>query len=394
MKSFGYYVTLLLLVVLGIIDLIFAILFVGVLDKGAGVIFAVGLFLALFIYLTVKCRKYHNEYRAESSSKNADEEIPEKESFENEVDEESFYGDENKFVPDFEIKYQDAEGEFTTRKISVISFKDGMVKAYCFLRKEKRTFYIPRIVECIDLSTGELVFDDLRIYFLSKYSPRLKPPSVFNYDDWNAFNISNVPELPDSLNEFELGEKIKMEIILYNDGIIKDDFQCGKIYRSSFGDDKFYIQLLASNGKSFNTGFSKILKADGIENFGSYVLEKFCESDKGKAFNLVENYGGVLSIFIYLGRADSSLTASKRKIICDYMNLIGADCSDEVLAIASRKIKVDLPEFKKAVNDYSKYIEDGKKKDFVLAAASVVGGREKAKSFGLAGLQYIDSKFK
>ena len=77
MKSIGYYVTLLLLVVLGIIDLIFAILFVGILDKGAGVIFVVGLFLALFIYLTVKCKKYHNEYCAESSSKNAAEEIPE-----------------------------------------------------------------------------------------------------------------------------------------------------------------------------------------------------------------------------------------------------------------------------------------------------------------------------
>ena len=58
------------------------------------------------------------------------------------------------------------------------------------------------------------------------------------------------------------------------------------------------------------------------------------------------------------------------------------------------KVKVELPEFKKFVNVYSKFIEDGQKGSFLSVVESIVGGREKAKPFGLAGLQYIESKIK
>lgn len=54
----------------------------------------------------------------------------------------------------------------------------------------------------------------------------------------------------------------------------------------------------------------------------------------------------------------------------------------------------ELPEFKKFVNVYSKFIENGQKGSFLSAVESIVGGREKAKPFGLAGLQYIESKIK
>ena len=65
-----------------------------------------------------------------------------------------------------------------------------------------------------------------------------------------------------------------------------------------------------------------------------------------------------------------------------------------LMLIAGRRIKVDTAEFKKIVNAFSKISPEDRKNAFVKAAELVVGGRAKAKPFGLAGLQYIESKIK
>ena len=72
--------------------------------------------------------------------------------------------------PNFEIKYQDAYGNLSVRKIAIRKVVGKSLKAHCFLRNEERTFIISRIVECIDLNTGELISGDLHSYF----SDRLK----------------------------------------------------------------------------------------------------------------------------------------------------------------------------------------------------------------------------
>lgn len=65
-------------------------------------------------------------------------------------------------VASFEIEYRDSAGKTTKRGIDIVSFEDislMYVNAYCRLRKKMRSFCPERIVSCIDLSTGEPVYD-------------------------------------------------------------------------------------------------------------------------------------------------------------------------------------------------------------------------------------------
>lgn len=64
-------------------------------------------------------------------------------------------------IADLEIVYKDAFDEISTRKISVIRATrengDYTLECYCHLRKQPRTFLASRIVQCVDLSTGEVI---------------------------------------------------------------------------------------------------------------------------------------------------------------------------------------------------------------------------------------------
>lgn len=59
------------------------------------------------------------------------------------------------------IRYGDAEGSQTEREIAVyhVDLRDGAIQAYCRLRKDRRSFYIKRVAEAIDIETGEVVAD-------------------------------------------------------------------------------------------------------------------------------------------------------------------------------------------------------------------------------------------
>ena len=179
-----------------------------------------------------------------------------------------------------------------------------------------------------------------------------------------------------------------------NEGFLNDEFICEKMFLSSYNSDKFYVSMRNYKGERYNVGLSKIVSVDGIDNFGEYLESKFYASVYGKAIALLQRYSDELSILIYLGRADASLTAAKRTAICNYLNSIGANTSEDVIARAGRRIKVETTEFKKIVNSFSKIVPEDRKKAFLDAAELVVGGRAKAKPFGLAGLQYIESKIK
>lgn len=214
-----------------------------------------------------------------------------------------------------------------------------------------------------------------------------------DYEEWVDTAYVIVPKLPENLHSFELNERLRAKIITYKNGVVEDVFYFGKILSSYYEVDQFYIKVIDSKGNEMNVGFSKILSVeDG--SFADHVLKVFNDSDSGRALKLMEDYKMELSILLYLGRADSSFTSAKRKIICDYLVSNGADCSDEVLAKVSRKMSVDLQEFKKMVNSFFKVANDERKAGLVAAARDVVSGRENSRPFGLAGLTYIDSKMK
>ena len=298
--------------------------------------------------------------------------------------------------PNYEIKYRDFEGKESVRKIFVRDFNGKVLDTYCFLRNEGRTFYIPRIVECVDLKTGEVLSNDkcdLRWYFNERFKKNFKPSDMFEYDEWVKTGVSSCTHFVDDISGFDVDDDFRMKILTYKDGEISGRFHCGKVYSSMY--DGFYMSLSDDNGNSYNVEPNKIISVEGIEDIGKFINEKFLNSNEGKARRLQKECEDELSIFVYLGRADdSSINEKKRNLICNYLNNTGRECTNELLAVVSKRIKVDTSEFKKIVNVFSKSIDPPKKPLFLAAANEIVGGKEKAKPFGLAGLQYVESKIK
>ena len=295
---------------------------------------------------------------------------------------------------DYEIKYKSANGDISTRKIYINKFEGKVVNAFCFLRNENRTFVVSNIVECVDLKKGELIKDDLHFYFNEKYHTNFTIHEMFNYEDWTKLCVVEYGKLPDGINGFDIDEKFKMKILTYDNGIVYDDFTCRKILSSLLNEGQYYITMLNKDGESLNVELEKILSVDGIENFGEYLTRKFYESDVYKSASLLQKFSAEIYSLVYLGRADSSMTPQKRKIICDYLVAAGAVCNDDVISGTLKKVRVDDKDFKKCVNALANSLDDSKKKSFLETALAVVGGRDKAKPFGAAGLQYIESKIK
>lgn len=388
MNGVRYYASFVLFVILCLMDAFFAMILIGMVGEGVAYVIAVLVFLVPLLFATKKCYSYHKkiDFNKTPAVK------PVHVYSEDESDEPIGYVEKRQ--PEYEIKYTDLDGNETTRKISVSAFDGKSLKSYCFLRNDERTFYIKRISECVDLSTGEVISGDLYEFFANKFNLKLKPCDMYDFDEWSSMSYSDVPELPDELNGFELNEKNRMTIVTYNEGLLNDEFFCERMFLSSYNSDKFYVSMRNYKGEHYNVGLSKIVSVDGVKNFGKYLEEKFYASDVGKASVLLQKYSAELFILVYLGRADASMTAAKRKVVCDYLNSIGAATSEDIVARAGRRIKVDTAEFKKIVGKFSKVITEDRKKAFVDAAELVVGGRLKAKPFGLAGLLYIESKIK
>lgn len=298
------------------------------------------------------------------------------------------------FRPNFRIRYESGDGDVTTRDIYIKKINGIVVSAYCFLRQEERTFVIDRIMECVDLESREKIDGDLKIFFLNKYKNSACPSNFYTFDEWNDLSYSKLKPVSEEVGEFELNEKFKMKFATYKEGFVEGEFLCLKVKVSSYLIDMLYVVVLDDSGVSRNVGLSKIVYVEGIEDFNQYLQNKFYKSDDGKLITLFKNFANELSILVYLGRADSSLTAKKKSIIFEYLNSIGANCSEEVFSKACRKIKLDLSDFKKMVLSFSKCIAEEKKYSFVSVCESVVGDIEKAKPFGLAGLQYVKSKIK
>lgn len=298
--------------------------------------------------------------------------------------------------PNYEIKYRDFEGKESVRKIFVRDFDGKTLDAYCFLRNEGRTFYISRIVECVDLDTGEVLSNDkgdLRWYFNQRFKKNFKPSDMFEYNEWIKMGFSSCTPFVDDISGFDVDDDFRMKIITYKEGEIFGRFHCGKVYSSMY--DGFYMSLIVDNGNSYNVEPNKIISVEGVEDIGKFINEKFLNSKEGKARRLQKECEDELSIFVYLGRADdASINEKKRSIICNYLQNTGRECTNELLAVVSKRIKVDTSEFKKIVNVFSKSVDPSKKPLFLAAANEIVGGKEKAKPFGLAGLQYIESRIK
>ena len=86
---------------------------------------------------------------------------------------------ERGYEPEYEIRYVSAEGYESVRQIYIHAFKGRYISAYCFLRHKDRTFTVSNIIECIDLQTGELITENLHLYFNKKFHTNFKLEEMF-----------------------------------------------------------------------------------------------------------------------------------------------------------------------------------------------------------------------
>ena len=169
MKTINYYLSLFFIVLFCLIDGFLLLMLVVGLRENVGAAIMVALFFSAFVFVTVKCYKWHKKYIPDCKRKKVLAKETDQEYSDVEDGDEPLYmlssAKKSGFEPDCEIIYKDAEGNLSKRKIAVVSFDGRMIESYCFLRNERRTFYVQRIIECVDLSTGEVIKDDLAVYF-------------------------------------------------------------------------------------------------------------------------------------------------------------------------------------------------------------------------------------
>ncbi|MEI7951611.1 MAG: hypothetical protein WCH37_02885 [Synechococcaceae cyanobacterium ELA182] len=63
------------------------------------------------------------------------------------------------YLPDYKITYTDRNGMVTDRRITIARIEGDMLYAYCHLRHARRTFYISRVVQWTNCSSGEITSD-------------------------------------------------------------------------------------------------------------------------------------------------------------------------------------------------------------------------------------------
>ena len=166
MKKLKYYLSGTIFILLCLFDAFFILAAIATISEnvGAGLF---SLFLAAVLtFSAYQVKRIHNKLNSEIVVKIEEPQYEEED--EEELVDMPLHYYESSSVPQFEIKYQDAYGNLSVRKIAVRKVVGKSLKAHCFLRNEERTFIISRIVECVDLDTGELISGDLRSYFVGR----------------------------------------------------------------------------------------------------------------------------------------------------------------------------------------------------------------------------------
>lgn len=251
------------------------LLIITVAEQGHGSIAAI-LSIILFVALFIAKIRLINSY-----DPNAKDE-PVKDETDSDANSESPKDDKLvEYVPDFEIRYRKSKNDETVRKISVVKLGEFLY-AYCFLRNSICTFSFQKIVECVDLSTGEFVKDDLRIYIAKSRVKTLKPIELFEMPYWGPIRYSSFMELPEGISGFKVDDKFMMDVVTFKYGERKEEFVCKRVVENKKEADRFFVELVDSSNKKIYVGMNKIISVEGIEDFGEYLTEKFYESKADK----------------------------------------------------------------------------------------------------------------
>lgn len=86
------------------------------------------------------------------------------------------------------IQYESASGEITERTIDVLRYNPatGKIYAYCHLRRDNRSFFTDRVLESIDVDTGELIpdLDEYLLERLTLHKTSAQSAAETNRDKW------------------------------------------------------------------------------------------------------------------------------------------------------------------------------------------------------------------
>ena len=300
---------------------------------------------------------------------------------------------ESNYLPEYEISYIDSNGELTVRQIKIINFKGRTITAFCFLRNANRTFVVSKIKECIDISTGVLIDEELHFYFNRKFNKRFEISEMFSFEEWCCAEFVDVAAIPEDIEGFDLNEFLNLRFYDYKAGEIYGSFKCGKIHSSLFNQGQFYISVTSANGDVFNVDFGKIFFVENIENFVNYVVNKFKNSDLFKSQSLLRNHGLELEILAYLGRVNSSISKTKRKVIVDYFASTGFSCDDNIVALSLRNVTVDLNKFQKNVDCFAVSKTASEKDRLLSYSYEIIGNLENKSILCRDAVRYIREKF-
>lgn len=195
--------------ILIILEVVFAILIliplINVTKDPGGSFGFIGLVLVFFVP-TIALRRYILQ---KNKGESATTELKEAEVYNRD-------GVLKKVKPEFKIKYRNSEGVVTVRKIALLDIVGAGISAFCFLRNDVREFYCPHIQECVDLSTGELVTENLMVFFVKKRYPRRRLSRVFEYDEWCEIPYVEIPDgLPEKLELFDIDRRVHAKIVTY-----------------------------------------------------------------------------------------------------------------------------------------------------------------------------------
>jgi len=178
----------------------------------------------------------------------------------------------------FKIKYKDAKGNVTRRTIDMYKIgeiEDGFfILAHCRLRKGNRTFRTDRMLECIDMDTGEVLYD-IDTYFSELY---------YNSDEYEEIKEWRKREEEREIKEeyyeeFMQKYAVLLKVLMYivrcdgtfnqrEKAIIREIFENLENNNDLLTDkmlNRVYKNVDMPTYKSFQNSVSKLLKDESID---------------------------------------------------------------------------------------------------------------------------------
>ena len=294
---------------------------------------------------------------------------------------------------DYEISYE-RDGEEIVRwiKPKAISCDGHCLDAYCFLRKENRTFNFSKIKWMKDCRGKEI--DSPKIFFHKKFK---QPFSASEYADID-FGVNKF-ELPDDILSSRENLRLNIEADYFErtGENVRYKMTVNCIRTSSFSDE-YYVKCEFENGESRNLSTNKltnIVNTDSgelIENLAKTIFEIYQTSPEGYYKKFVKNFSDELNVLNFIGRADGSLAQREKDVIFQYFsNFEIAGLDKSFIDKAFRGLKTDMPDLKKSLRNL-KNKENFNSKLFIDCAKGIVACG-KATALELAAIGEVEKNF-